>query len=118
MMFYTANPEIDAARHEEEMERRASEAEMRETAALEHIKDGLIEGLQWGPKHDLDLPKSMAIRNTSEAIYELVDGGHGDLIDRAVCLLANIKTPEAQAMVQEIAHTYANHSIHEWRRAA
>lgn len=115
-MFYTANPEIDAARHEEEMERRASEAEMLEAAALEHIKDGLIEGLQWGPKHDLDLPKSMAIRNTSEAIYELVDGGHGDLIDRAVCLLAQLNDQSAQAMVQEIAHTYANHSIHEWRR--
>lgn len=118
MMFYTANPEIDAARHEEEMERRASAAEVREAAALEHIKDGLIEGLQWGPQHKIDMPKPMVSRNTSEAIYELVDGGHGDLIDRAVCLLAQLNDPSAQAMVQEIAHTYANHSIHEWRRAA
>ena len=118
MMFYTAHPELDAARHEEEAERRTTAAEQREAAALEHIKDGLIEGLQWGPNHALDMPKPMVSRNTSEAIYELVDGGHGDLIDRAVCLLAQINDPSAHAMVQEIAHTYANHLIHEWRRAA
>ena len=118
MTYITANPLRDAERWEDDQEALADRAEQQETAAFEAIKDAFIEGLQWGPGFRIALPKTMAQRSTSEAIYELADSGRGDLIDQAVCLLANIDDPGAKALIQEMGCAYAKASMKEWRRAA
>lgn len=118
MNYVTTNPLRDAEQWEAHQEAIAEKAEHQQTAAFETIKNAFIEGLQWGPNFNIALPKGMAPRNTSEAIYELADSGHGQLIDKAVFLLANLNDPVAKTLVQEMAHTYAQISMKEWQRTS
>lgn len=115
-MSYTADPCLDAARWECAQEAKASAAEFAEAHAFERIKAGFLYALQFGPAAGLDLPPNLPGRDVSDAISELQDNCHPNLIDRAICLLALLKDPAAQAMAQELATAYALITITEWRR--
>lgn len=116
MTYYTAHPDLDAARWEDEQEARQAAAEFAETRAFERIKAALVFGLLQGPGAKLDLPDKLPGRSTSEALYELQNSGPPDLIDRALCLLATLVEPAARDMVQELANTYAHITIEEWKK--
>lgn len=116
-MTYTAHPDLDAARWEDEQEARQAAAEIAEAQAFEHIKTGFLAALQHGPSAKLDLPANLPGRSASEAIYELQTSGPADIIDLAICLLARLSDPSAQGMARTLATAYANITIAEWRRA-
>lgn len=114
MAIETADPALDAAHWEDAEDEKAAEHERRKDLALHNLREAFVEGLQWGPEHQLDLPTGMAKRLTRDAIYELMDADCAGLVNRAICLLAQIRDPLAADMTRELATVWADAAISEW----
>lgn len=113
-MYCTANPCADAERYENACADIAEAEEAEEMRVFRRLKEAFIEGLQWGPKHTLDTPQKMAKRDTAEALFVLQDE-KPDLIDRALCMLAQISDPAARDVVDDLAEAWAMSATREWR---
>ena len=105
-MYYSANPEIDAAHHEAELEVRQSLVLLQEARAVHALTQSMLTAMQC---ENLDCTIAGTFKMyPSEAIYTVaMDGDGGAAIDAAICYLAKSTDPVAREHAEKIARMFA-----------
>ena len=100
-MFYTANPEIDAANYHDSIEQQCEAHEHAEAREAKRLSDAFVGAAEWGASEPIEK------RTMSEALYE-VSSSQPELID-AFFWRAAMQTsdPVMRAMLREVADAWA-----------
>lgn len=103
MHQYTQNPEIDAVTYIDALNAEAEAIEEAEGVAIAELTESMFAAMKKGVLARIRGAK-MAV---GEAIYSLGESEGTDLIDAAICYLAESSDPRANECARRIAKSFA-----------